>query len=868
MTHTETPAEMPTRYDAIATESKWYDRWEAAGLFSPSAESTQPTFTITIPPPNITGALHMGHALCYPLQDVIGRYQRLRGKNVLVLPGQDHAGIATQSVVDKKLRQQGSGAAQLGRDAFVEKVWEWRKESGDTILSQFRALGCAFDWSRTRFTLDEKYAEAVLRVFIDWFDRGLVFRGKRVINWDPKLKTSVSDIETERVLTKGQLYHVRYPFADGSGEIVIATTRPETMIADVAVAVHPSDPRYAGIVGKMLELPLFGRQIPVIADPYVEMDFGTGALKITPAHDANDYQVGIRHGLSMPLAFDEDCRVKEEGPYLGMDRKEARTAIVKDLEAAGFLVGTEDREIPLIISDRSKEIIEPLLSEQWFVDQPSLAKPVIAAVKAGEVAFHPARYEGIFLAWMENIREWCISRQLWWGHRIPIYYTESGKPIAALSWEDALAKAEGETIVRQDEDVLDTWFSSGLWPFATLGWPDETKDLKRFYPTDVLVTDRNIINLWVARMMMMGYDLTGQRPFRDVVIYATVLNENGQRMSKSLGTGVDPMGVIDTLGADVLRWTLLSQTGENQDLRYSEKKNEEGRNFANKIWNATRFVLMNVTTMPPVPTELEKVDEWLLSRLNGTIQEVSEAYDSFDLQRACQALVRFFWYEICDWYIEVAKPRLQNESLRAVPQWCLLTVFDAFLKLLHPVMPFLTEELYGYLPLPNKSDFLMAAPWPQAGTNYAESEAMVGRAFEVTRAMRSLRAGLDLAAMKPIPRAYFVGDLAGVEEIVRTQAWTEELVAGVPTEKSVSTTIAGVDLYIPVDGLIDVDKQRGRLAKEEENLAAELKKLTDRLSNPQFTERAKPEVIERDRAAVADLEDRLEKNRERQRLFA
>jgi valyl-tRNA synthetase len=640
------------------------------------------------------------------------------------------------------------------------------------------------------------------------------------------------------------------------------------MIADVAVAVHPSDPRYAGIVGKMLELPLFGRQIPIISDPYVEMDFGTGALKITPAHDANDYQVGIRHGLPMPLAFDEDCRVKEEGPYLGMDRKEARTAIVKDLEAAGFLVGTEDREIPLIISDRSKEIIEPLLSEQWFVDQPTLAKPVIAAVTAGEVSFHPARYEGIFLAWMENIREWCISRQLWWGHRIPIYYTESGKPIAALSWEDALAKADGETIVRQDDDVLDTWFSSGLWPFATLGWPEETEDLKRFYPTDVLVTDRNIINLWVARMMMMGYDLTGQRPFRDVVIYATVLNENGQRMSKSLGTGVDPMGVINTLGADVLRWTLLSQTGENQDLRYSEKKNEEGRNFANKIWNATRFVLMNVTTMPPVPTELEKVDEWLLSRLNATIQEVTEAYDSFDLQRACQALVRFFWYEVCDWYIEVAKPRLQNESLQAVPQWCLLTVFDAFLKLLHPVMPFLTEELYGYLPLPNKSEYLMAAPWPVMGTNYAESEAAVGRAFEVTRALRSLRAGLDLAAMKPIPRAYFVGDLAGVEEIVRTQAWTEELVGGVPAEKSVSTTIAGVDLYIPVDGLIDVDKQRSRLAKEEENLAAELKKLTDRLSNPQFTERAKPEVIERDRAAVADLEDRLEKNRERQRLFA
>jgi len=862
------PSEMPTRYDAKSTEPAWYAKWESAGLFGPASDTTRPNFCITIPPPNITGALHMGHALCYPLQDMIGRYQRLRGKNVLILPGQDHAGIATQSVVDKKLRQEGSSAASLGREAFVEKVWEWRKESGDTILSQFRALGCAFDWSRTRFTLDDQYAEAVLQVFIQWFDRGLIFRGKRVVNWDPKLKTSVSDIETERVLTKGKLYHVRYPFADGSGEIVIATTRPETMIADVAVAVHPSDPRYQSVVGKMLVLPLFNREIPVIADQYVEMDFGTGALKITPAHDANDYQVGMRHGLPMPLAFDEDCRVKEEGKYHGMDRKEARTAIVADLLEQGFLVEEEDREIPLIISDRSKEIIEPLLSEQWFVDQPKLAEPVIAAVKNGEVKFHPARYEGIFLAWMENIREWCISRQLWWGHRIPIYYTDSGRPIAALSWEDALTKAEGETIVRQDDDVLDTWFSSGLWPFATLGWPEKTEDLAQFYPTDVLVTDRNIINLWVARMMMMGYDLVGQRPFRDVMIYATVLNEKGQRMSKSLGTGVDPMGVIDTLGADVLRWTLLSQTGENQDLKYSEKKNEEARNFGNKIWNATRFVLMNVDQMPAAPTQLETVDEWLLSRLNRTIAEVQNAYDEFDLLRACQALIGFFWYEVCDWYIEVAKPRLQNPDERAAPQWCLLTVFDAFLRLLHPVMPFLTEELYSYLPLENKAEFLMGADWPTIGKNYPESEAAVERAFAITRSLRALRAGLDLAAMKPIPAVYYQGNLAGVEEIVRSQGWVEQLIQGSPAEKSVGTTIEGVDLYIPVDGLIDVENQRSRLVKEAESMVAELGKLEARLGNPQFTERANPEVIERDRAAVEDLKDRIEKNRERQRLFA
>jgi len=862
---------MPTRYDASQTESKWYACWEDAGLFRPDADPTKPVYSISIPPPNITGSLHMGHALCYPLQDLLGRYQRLKGKSVLILPGQDHAGIATQSVVDKQLRKEGSSAGQLGREKFVERVWEWRKESGDTILNQFRALGCAFDWSRSRFTLDEKYAEAVLKVFIDWFDRGLIFRGKRVVNWDPKLQTSVSDIETERQLVKGKLYHVRYPYADGSGHVTIATTRPETMLADVAVAVHPSDERYHGKVGKALILPLSNREIPLIADTYPDPAFGTGAVKITPAHDGNDYQVGVRHSLPMPVVLDERAKVCAEGPYFGMDRKEAREAIVADLEAQGFLEKVEDHEIALIISDRSKEVIEPLLSEQWFCDQPKLAQPVIAAVRRGEVKFSPERYEGIFLAWMENIREWCISRQLWWGHRIPVYYTADGEAFAALNQEEAQRKAGDKPIVRQDDDVLDTWFSSGLWPFATLGWPEQTEDLARFYPTSTLITDRNIINLWVARMMMMGYDLVGERPFGDVMIYATVLREDGRRMSKSLGTGIDPMDVINTLGADALRYTLLSQTGENQDLRYSERKTEEARNFANKIWNATRFVLMNVERVPEQPGELQPVDRWLLSRLASTVKAAEAGYDGYDIQSVCQALYRFFWGDVCDWYIEVSKSRLNDPAQRETPQWVLLTAFEAFLKMLHPVMPHLTEELYSYLPIKDKAPFLMSAKWPELPAEFLQPdvEARVERVFEATRALRALRAGLDLAAMKPVPVAYYEGDLEGGEQVLASQAWIQELRQGRPEgEKFVSAAAAGIELHLPITGLVDVEKMLPALDRDIAKKEAEIAKVEAQLGNPQFVERAKPEFVDKLRSNLEEHQAALAKLRERKALFA
>lgn len=867
---TSSITELATRYDASQVEPKWYAAWEQAGLFKPEADSDKPPYVITIPPPNITGSLHMGHALCYPIQDLLGRYQRLRGKNVLILPGQDHAGIATQSVVEKQLRKEGLSGAKLGREKFVERVWQWRKESGDTILRQFRLLGCGFDWSRLRFTLDDRYADAVLKVFVDWFDRGFVYRGKRVVNWDPVLQTSVSDIETERRIVRGKLYYIRYAFESGDGAITIATTRPETMLADVAVAVHPSDKRYASVVGKNVILPLLNRPIPIVSDIYPDPDFGSGAVKITPAHDANDYEVGVRHNLPMPVLFDARGRITEEGgPYAGLDRVEARKRIVADLEAQGLLEKVEDHDIPILVGERSGEPIEPLLSEQWFVRQTELAKPAIEAVKSGKMRFTPDRYARIYLDWLENIRDWNVSRQLWWGHRIPIYYTEDGEAFAALSREEAEAKA-GRPIVRQEDDVLDTWFSSGLWPFATLGWPEETEDLRRYYPTSTMVTDRNILYLWVARMSMMGLDFMHEIPFSDVFIYATVLTESGQRMSKSLGTGVDPTEVIERIGADALRYTLLSQTGQNQDIRYSERRTEDARNFCNKIWNAVRFTLMNVPAMPAMPATFELSDEWLLSRLYATEHTVREAYDRYDLQTASAALYRFFWSELCDWYIEISKSRLGDPELANTPRWVMLTAVDAFLKMLHPIMPFLTEELYQHLPIEGKSPFLMAAEWPQLPSSFhrPDSEARLERAYEITRELRALRHELGLTPREPVPLAYFEGSLDGCESLIASQAWIERLEPGKPTEaQCLTATLAGVDLYLPLAGLVDPAKEVERLDREIAKAEADLGPIKARLDNPQFVERAKPEIVQRERDALEELKVKLAKLAERRRLF-
>lgn len=862
-------SELSTRYDASLVESKWYEAWEAAGLFQPDPDPHKPVYSITIPPPNITGSLHMGHALCYPIQDCLARFQRLIGKGVLVLPGQDHAGIATQSIVAKNLRKEGINPSHLGREKFLERVWEWRCESGDTIIKQFRTLGCAFDWSRLRFTLDPAYAEAVLKVFVDWFDRGLIYRGKRVVNWDPVLETSVSDIETERRPVRGKLYHVRYPFVDGSGHMTVATTRPETMLGDVAIAVNDKDERYLPLVGMTVVLPLMNREIPVIADPYPDPTFGTGAVKVTPAHDANDFDMGQRHGLDMPVILDSKARITEiGGTYAGLDRLEARRRVVADLEAGGYLEKTEDYDISLLVSERSGEPIEPLLSEQWFVAQKKLAEPAIQAVEQGKIRFVPERYAKVFLDWMANIRDWNISRQLWWGHRIPVFYTADGTPVAALSWEQAEAKC-GLKIVRQDDDVLDTWFSSGLWPFATLGWPEQSEDLKRYYPTSVLVTDRNILYLWVARMVMMGLDFAKDIPFRDVFIYATVLTHDGRRMSKSLGTGVDPTELIDKHGADALRFMLLGQTGENQDLRFVERKVEDARNFCNKIWNATRFVLMNVSEPPEEPGNLEDIDRWLMSRLCGLEKTVRAAYEGYQLQVAAGALFTFFWSELCDWYIEVSKARLLAGE--QAPKWVLITAIEAFLKMLHPIMPHITEALYQHLPLREKQPFLMSSSWPDLPPSLSRpaAEARIERAFAVTRVLRALRHEVGIAPMKPVPKAFYHGELGPSAGIVADQAWIESLVQGSPDTKDrcLAASIEGVDVFLPVEGLVDVEKECARLRKESDRLSLDVEKLGRQLANDDFVSRAKPEVVAKAREQLEDAQATLAKVRERLGLF-
>jgi valyl-tRNA synthetase len=855
-------AALPTRYDPSDTESRWYNAWEEAGLFAPDSDPDKVPYTITIPPPNITGSLHMGHALCYSIQDALGRFWRLRGKSVLIVPGQDHAGIATQTVVERQLREEGASASALGREKFIERVWQWRRESGDKILEQLRSLGCAFDWSRNRFTLDDAYVQAVLAVFVDWFERGIIYRGKRVVNWDPVLHTSVSDIETDRQTIKGKLYAIRYPFADGSGFITIATTRPETMLADVAVAVHPSDDRYRAHVGKLLTLPLVNREIPLIADTYPDPKFGSGAVKITPAHDPNDYEVGVRHGLPMPVLLDHSAKITAEGgPYAGLDRYEARKRVLADLEQLGLLEKEEDYEIPVLVSQRSGAVVEPLLSEQWFASQSEIAKAAIEAAEQDLVRFYPSRYKRIFLEWMTGLRDWCLSRQLWWGHRIPVYYDEAGNTYAALSWEEAQHKAGANKIIRQDEDVLDTWFSSGLWPFAVQGWPQDRTFLGQHYPTDVLVTARDIIFLWVARMMMMSLDQLHQIPFRDVYIYATVLTDTGKRMSKSLGTGKDPEEIIKEFGADALRFALHMQTGTNQEIRYSDRHAEEARNFCSKVWNAARFTLMHVTQDPDDPgRELQTIDRWILSRLAATEQIVREGFEQYDLAPAMQALHSFFWGELCDWYIEIAKDRLADPQRSSVPQWVLMRTFEAFLAMLHPTMPHLTEELHAHFPFRNRKSFLMASEWPEHVQRYRdpEQEAIAERWFEITRGLRALRAILGHSPLARIPVAHYQGDLDGGHDIVASQAWVESLVPGEYEGRCLSSHIEGVTLQLPIPDDFDAGKEIARLQRERDKVATELAGLNSRLDNPNFVAKADPQVVERERASAQRLVVKLE----------
>ncbi|MDQ2987171.1 MAG: valine--tRNA ligase [Armatimonadota bacterium] len=885
-----TDSTLSTRYDPKQVEEKWYAIWEQNGLFQPRP-GTKGAYTITIPPPNVTGSLHMGHALCYAVQDVLGRYKRMQGYEVLLLPGMDHAGIATHKVVEAQLKEEGLTRYDLGREKFVERVWQWKEESGGTILRQFKRLGFAFDWSRERFTMDPAYHDAVLRVFIEWFERGLIYRGKRVINWDPGLRTSVSDIEMNDEVRRGKLYHINYPFEDGSGHVTIATTRPETMLADVAVAVNPKDKRYEGLVGKKLILPILRVEIPLIADEYPDPEFGTGAVKITPAHDPNDFEVGKRMGLDfndikqVPVCIGEDARVIAEGtPFHGLDRFEARKRIVEELEKEGCLEKIEDYDIPLKISDRSGQVIEPLLSEQWFCSMKPLAAPAIDAVRSGKIKFTPERYADVYLRWMEEIRDWCLSRQLWWGHRIPIYYDEQGNPFAAMSEKEAREKAGGPA--SQDPDVLDTWFSSALWPFATMGWPEQTEDLEKFYPTNALVTARDIIYLWVARMIMDGLDQMKEIPFCDVYIYATVLTESGQRMSKSLGTGVDPIEFIDQFGADAMRFALLVQTGHNQEIRFGEKRIEEARNFCNKIWNASRFALMNIgEDYAPVdlPGKGALEDRWILSRLAKTTKEVGESIDDYNMMQACKALQEFFWGDFCDWYIELAKDRLSGDE-KELPQTVAVTVLENFCKLAHPFMPHITEEIAQMLPAAltstsaNASEadlevsatggtttgaandfvFLDYEPWPVIPEAWIDehAEAMMNSQMEIVRVVRSLRQDSGINPKQTLPVLYMEGPPV-FSDIVRSQAKFERIEEGKPEGASVSVRAEGIEFHLPLEGLLNKEKELERLTKAIDKLEKELAGSMARLNNPQFTQRAKPEIVEREREAAKAHSDEI-----------
>ncbi|HKY06350.1 MAG TPA: valine--tRNA ligase, partial [Blastocatellia bacterium] len=726
--------EIPKAYEPQSAEQTWYSFWESRGYFKPGGDG--PTYSITIPPPNVTGSLHIGHALCYTIHDMLIRWKRMQGYKALCVPGTDHAGISLQNVIEKQLRKEGLTRHDLGREKFIERTWQFINEYGGIIISQLKRLGCAFDWDRSRFTMDEGYSEAVFECFVRWWEAGLIYRGTRVTNWCPRCQTAISDIEVKHEDRQAKLYHLRYPLKDGTGHIVVATTRPETMLGDSGVAANPNDERYIGLFGKTLILPLVGREIPLVADDYAKPEFGTGAVKVTPAHDANDFEAGLRNSLEQIVVIDKDGRMTEQAGarYAGLDRFQARQVVLDDLQAQNLIEKIEDYTVPTALCERCETVIEPLLSEQWFVRMNELARPAVDAVKDRRVSFIPERYERTYLDWMENIRDWTISRQLWWGHRIPVWITEDGDYIVARSELEAREKA-GAKQIRQDEDVLDTWFSSGLWPFTVLGWPRETEDLETYYPTSVLITARDIIYLWVARMIFSSLYFKDQIPFEDVYIYATVLNEEGRRMSKSLGTGVDPLDLIEQYGADALRFSLLVRAARGQDIRFSyvesgrQKQVEEARNFANKIWNASRFVLMNLgedadKIEPRWVASDSLADRWILAELNETIDEVTRALEEYRINEVAQTLYHFFWDDFCDWYIELSKSLVAAREVTpevVAARSRIVYVLETSLRLLHPLMPYLTEEIWQRLP--HKGDSIMEAPWPVSDAAHSDQQA-------------------------------------------------------------------------------------------------------------------------------------------------
>ena len=868
--------ELPKVYDPKQVEKKIYDMWLGGNYFHAERDPEKKPFTIVIPPPNVTGQLHLGHAFDETIQDVLIRYKRMDGYSTLWLPGYDHAGIATQIKVEEKLRGEGKTRFDLGRDKFLDEVWAWKNKYGDRIVEQLKTLGSSCDWERQRFTMDDTCARAVRETFVDLYQKKLIYKGKRIINWCPKCTTALSDAEVEYVDKPGHLWHVRYPLSDGSGDLIIATTRPETMLGDTGVAVNPNDERYTDIVGKTCILPLVGREIPIVADDYVEMDFGTGCVKMTPCHDPNDFEVAQRHDLDYILILDDDAKIINGGKYNGMDRYEARKAIVADLEAGGYLVKVEDYAHSVGTCYRCHSDVEPISSEQWFVKMAPLAKEAIRVVEDGEVKFVPERFSKTYLNWMYNVRDWCISRQLWWGHRIPAWYCADCGHVTVSKTDAVECEACRSKNIEQDPDVLDTWFSSALWPFSTLGWPEETEDLKYFYPTDVLVTGYDIIFFWVARMIFSACEQMHEIPFHTVLIHGLIRDPQGKKMSKSAGNGVDPIEMIERFGADALRFNIITGNSPGNDMRFYVERCEAMRNFANKLWNASRFVMMNLTIGDcALPEKLELEDRWILSKLNSLRGEVRENLDRYELGIAAQKIYDFIWDSYCDWYIELTKPRLNGGDAAAKEgaERVLLYVLTDILKLLHPFMPYITEEIFQAIP--HEGEALIVAPYPKydAVLSFPEDEAGFELIMDAVKAVRSRRAEMNVPPSKR-PTLIITSDRPEVFEAGRTYlsklayAGEVEISAEAPadTEGMVSVVTGSAKMFMPMAELVDIEKERARIEKELDKARAQLEAQNKKLANESFVSRAPEAVVnaereraEKAKALIANLEESLAK---------
>lgn len=860
---------IPTTYDPKIVENKWYEYWVERNNFHAEVNPDKDPFCIVIPPPNVTGSLHLGHALDNTLQDILIRFRRMQGFETLWVPGTDHAGIATQARVEEHISREGLSKYDLGREKFLERVWDWKEQYGSRIIEQLKRLGTSCDWERTRFTMDEGCSRAVQEVFVRLYEKGLIYRGNYIINWCPKCHTTISDIEVEHEPRAGKLYYVRYQIKGSDEFITVATTRPETILGDTAVAVNPDDRRYRSLVGKTAILPVVGREIPIIADSYVDMEFGTGAVKITPAHDPNDFEIGLRHNLPRVLVINKDATMNENaGKFAGMDRYECREALVGDLREQGHLVKIEEHEHAVGQCYRCDTVVEPLVSQQWFVKMKDLAEPAIQAVREGQTRFIPERFTKVYLAWLENIRDWCISRQLWWGHRIPVWYCQECGELVCRKDEPVLCPACGHDQLVQDPDVLDTWFSSALWPFSTLGWPDQTPELEYFYPTSVLVTGRDIIFFWVARMIFMALEFMDEVPFREVFIHGLVLDSLGRKMSKSLGNGVDPIEIIDQYGADTLRFMLITGNTPGNDLRFHFERLEAARNFANKIWNASRFVMLNLEDYRPEEAEpvLSVADRWMISRFNKVAFEVTRLMEKYELGEAARNLYDFIWGEFCDWYIELVKPGLygkEDETRKVTAQHVLSSTLADIMQLLHPFMPFITEEIWQHLP--HEGATIMRASWPKARPELFddEAESIMCLVMDVIKAIRNIRAEMGVPPGKKAEVVLVAGTEANRSVLETGLRYIQSLAGAAEVEthltlrqkpaQAAAAVVAGVEIYLPLKGLIDLDKEIERLEKEVTALDKELFRVQGKLNNDGFLAKAPAEVVAKERDKEADF---------------